>query len=294
MTHEVDFLIVGAGAAGIGAARRLAALGAAPLVLEASDRIGGRAQTTHVRGQALDLGCGWLHSSDRNPWVPIAESSGFEIDRREAVWGDQFHDLGFSRDEQTAASNGYDVWSARLPKVVQGSDRASDALMPNGEWNAFIGAMTGFISGVGPDCISAKDYLAYDEASTKNNWRVVGGYGSLVVASLPGSVAVRTGTAVERLGLTGDGVEVATPAGTLRARAVILTVSTAVLAGDAIRLPADLDSWRSAAAALPLGRNEKVFLEIVGAPRSKTRPTSSATRIGRRRVDTTSAPLARR
>ncbi|MBL7406184.1 amine oxidase, partial [Escherichia coli] len=31
---------------------------------------------------------------------------------------------------------------------------------------------------------------------------------------------------------------------------------------DAIRLPAEVDPWREAAAALPLGRNEKIFLEI--------------------------------
>ncbi|MGG6550425.1 UNVERIFIED_CONTAM: hypothetical protein NY100_34020, partial [Prevotella sp. 15_C9] len=62
--------------------------------------------------------------------------------------------------------------------------------------------------------------------------------------------------------MTADGVAVATRAGTVRAGAAILTVSTAILAGDAIRLPAEVDPWREAAAALPLGRNEKIFLEI--------------------------------
>ena len=45
---------------------------------------------------------------------------------------------------------------------------------------------------------------------------------------------------------------------------MIVTVSTAVLAGGAIRLPPALEPWREAAARLPLGRNEKVFLEILG------------------------------
>ena len=56
----------------------------------------------------------------------------------------------------------------------------------------------------------------------------------------------------------------ATPVGAVRARAAILTVSTAVLAGGAITLPRGLDRWRDAAARLPLGRNEKLFLEITG------------------------------
>ncbi len=88
------------------------------------------------------------------------------------------------------------------------------------------------------------------------------GYGTLVAASLPSSATVRLATPAERIDLTGDGVEVTTRAGTIRAKAAVLTVSTAVLAGDAIRLPRGIDPWREAAAALPLGRNEKIFLEI--------------------------------
>jgi monoamine oxidase len=66
------------------------------------------------------------------------------------------------------------------------------------------------------------------------------------------------------VGMKGQGVEVATPVGSLSARAAILTVSTAVLGAGAIKLPPALDSWRHAAASLPLGRDEKLFLEIVG------------------------------
>ncbi|MFC6048366.1 flavin monoamine oxidase family protein, partial [Methylobacterium hispanicum] len=69
-------------------------------------------------------------------------------------------------------------------------------------------------------------------------------------------------TPAERIDLTAEGVAVSTRTGTVRGGASILTVSTAVLAGDAIRLPAGTEPWREAAIALPLGRNEKVFLEI--------------------------------
>ena len=59
-------------------------------------------------------------------------------------------------------------------------------------------------------------------------------------------------------------MSIATRAGRIIARAAILTVSTAVIVGGAIGLPPELDEWRRAAASLPLGRNEKLFLEIVG------------------------------
>ena len=69
MSTNADIVIVGAGAAGIAAARRLATSGLSAIVLEATARIGGRAWTCDVAGLHLDLGCGWLHSADRNPWT---------------------------------------------------------------------------------------------------------------------------------------------------------------------------------------------------------------------------------
>ena len=59
MAFDWDVVIIGGGAAGIGAARRLAESGHSTLLLEASQRMGGRALTVNVAGHALDLGCGW-------------------------------------------------------------------------------------------------------------------------------------------------------------------------------------------------------------------------------------------
>jgi len=75
---------------------------------------------------------------------------------------------------------------------------------------------------------------------------------------------LRLSTPVQSVELDRHGVEVTTPVGPVRARAAIVTVSTAVLAAGTIRLPQHLDAWRHAAASLPLGRDEKLFLEIVG------------------------------
>jgi monoamine oxidase len=262
MHNEYDVIIVGGGAAGIGAARRLTANGKAVLLLEASARLGGRAFTQDLAGYPLDLGCEWLHSGDRNAWVSIAEASGFPVDRSDPPWGKAHPGIAWDEDEEEAARKAFGEWEERLRAVAQGSDQASDALEPGGEWNAYVRAIAGFMSGVAPERISATDYMAYDDASTGRNWNLPLGYGTLVAASLPPAAALRLATPVERIDLTADGVAVSTRAGTVRARAAILTVSTGVLAGDAIRLPAGVDPWREAAASLPLGRNEKVFLEI--------------------------------
>ena len=261
MTTNADIVIVGAGAAGIAAARRLAL---SAMVLEATGRIGGRAWTSDVAGLHLDLGCGWLHSADRNPWTHVAEAAGFAVDRRTPAWGRQYRDLGFSQVEQAAATQAFADWRRRMMKTPPTSDYAADALEPNGEWNVYLQAMNGFLTGASLERISVADYIAYEAASTGSNWRAPAGYGSLVAASLPHPIDLRLSTPVESIELDSRAVVLATPVGDVRARAAILTVSTAVLAGGTILLPRALDPWRHAAARLPLGRNEKLFLEIIG------------------------------
>ena len=76
--REVDLVIVGAGAAGLGAARRAGELGLSFIVCEAMNRIGGRAHTESTTfGTPWDRGCHWLHSGSENPFAKIADEYGF-------------------------------------------------------------------------------------------------------------------------------------------------------------------------------------------------------------------------
>ncbi|HET7812073.1 MAG TPA: NAD(P)/FAD-dependent oxidoreductase [Steroidobacteraceae bacterium] len=263
MSADFDIVIVGGGAAGVGAARRLAGSGLTTLLLEAGSRLGGRAWTQEIRGLELDLGCGWLHSAERNSWAAIAQASGVPVDESRAAWGVQYKDLGFPAAEQAEAWRAFDAWTTRLRDSPPASDRAADALEPQGRWNAHIRAIVGFISGARLEQLSAADYVAYDEASTEANWRLRSGLGALVARSFPREVALRLATPVESIALIHDGVRLTTATGAIRARAAVLTVSSGVLAGDSIELPAELEPWREAARQLPLGLNEKLFLEII-------------------------------
>jgi monoamine oxidase len=264
LNTDADVVIVGGGAAGVGAARRLAQSNLSTILFEASSRLGGRAWTCEISGHNLDLGCGWFHSADRNAWIGIAEAAGISIDRSAAQWGIQHRDLGFPKSEQAEARRAFAAWMQRLESGPLPSDCAADALVPVSEWNNYIRTIVGFISGGRLERLSIADYLAYDEASSDKNWRVPTGYGSLVTGSFPSQVALRLATPVESIVLETSGVTVLTPAGRVRAGAAILTVSSAVLAGDTLKLPAELASWREAASMLPLGRDEKFYLEIVG------------------------------
>jgi monoamine oxidase len=258
----VEVVIVGGGAAGIGAARRLAACGVEALLIEAGPRLGGRAHSHQADGMALDLGCGWLHSADRNPWAAIATERGIAIDRRPSAWGTQYRNLRFPPEAQAQARQALSGWFTCLEQSPPASDCAADALPEDATWHPYIRAIAGFISGVDPAQISATDFSTYDQASTDCNWRLPGGYGSLIISSLPPSITHRCNIVLENVALSADGVRLETNAGPLQARAVILTVSTAVLASGMIRLPSGLDPWREAARQLPLGRNEKLFLAL--------------------------------
>jgi monoamine oxidase len=262
LSTDVDVAIIGGGAAGIGAARRLAASNYSTLLLEADSRLGGRAWTREIGGLPLDIGCGWFHSAERNSWIRIAEATGVHINRSRAQWGVQYRDLGFPKEQQAVAHQAFDAWMHRLHQSA--SDCVADALEPGGEWNDYIRAILGFISGGRPEDLSVVDYLAYDEASSENNWRVPTGYGSLIASSFPDNVSLHLSTPVDSISLEANKVVLGTPSGKVRARAAILAVSTAVLAGDTMKLPVEFAPWRVAAGHLPLGRNEKLFLEIVG------------------------------
>ncbi len=232
-------------------------------MIEAAPRIGGRAWTFDVAGLPLDLGCAWLHSAGRNVWTGLAEQAGVKIDRRESAWRMQYRDLGFTQAEQVAARQSFEDWTDRLINHPPASDIAAWALEPGNEWNTSIRTKVGYISGGELETMSATDYATYELASTDENWRLPGGYGTLIASHLPPNVPLRLSTPVKSIELNGHGVTLETNAGTLHARTAILTVSTAMLAGGVIKLPSALDPWREAAARLPLGRDEKVVLEIV-------------------------------
>jgi monoamine oxidase len=261
---DVDVAVVGAGAAGLAAAHRLGERGVSTLVLEARDRTGGRAHTvTTATGHAVDLGCGWLHSADRNPWVAIARGLGFGIDETLPGWGSRLIRMGYSEADQEEWFRTREAFYERLEAAALEPDRpASTLLEPGNRWNAMLDAISTFANGVELDRLSAHDYNRYD--STDINWRVREGYGALV-AKFGAGLPVQLGTPVRRVDWSGRVVMLETNAGTLRAKAIILTVPPSVIAADGIAFTPALPQRKLAAAhGLPLGVDNKLFLALSG------------------------------
>jgi monoamine oxidase len=76
-----SMLVVGAGMAGLSAARSLADAGWTVRIIEARDRIGGRVYTTRDWGVPLEMGASWIHGTTDNPLVPLAQQAQSQVVR---------------------------------------------------------------------------------------------------------------------------------------------------------------------------------------------------------------------
>ena len=264
MTSEIEVAVIGAGAAGIAAARRLTEAGVPCLLLEARDRLGGRALTVQHGGHGVDLGCGWLHSAAGNPFVAIAEAQGRTLDRSPPAWSRPAIDRNFPRAEQRAYQQATADYFERLSELAAGEVDVpcAAAFEPGNRWNGLIGAVVSYISGGDARDVSARDFENY--AGTDVNWRVSEGYGTVVAAHAQG-VEVAFGTVVERIDHSGPHIRVETNRGVIDAKRIIVTLPTNIIAARAELFFPLLPQKTEAAAGLPLGLADKLYLALDNA-----------------------------
>ena len=263
--RDFETLVIGGGAAGIAAARRLQHSGVKCAIVEARPRLGGRAWTiADASGYALDLGCGWLHSADRNPWVAVAEEQRRTIDKTPPPWARASLPYGFQEDEQKEFRKAQEEFFARISERAQREpDVPAAALFAAGcRWNNLIGAIGTYISGAELDRVSARDFDNFDETGV--NWRIVEGYGA-TIAKYGESVPAILDCPVQRIDHHGKRLKIETSRGTLVADQAIVTLPTSILAeAEQLFAPA-LPEKIQAARGLPLGLADKLFLSLEDA-----------------------------
>jgi len=270
LPSSVDVAIIGAGAAGLGAARALENSNLSTIVLEARYRLGGRAFTVVTGGGGsplavpnitFDLGCGWLHSADRNSFVRIAEQLDFEIDRTRPPWREQGFDAVFPPKERADFIEALDDFYDRAEVAAKGGrdSAASACLEPGNRWNPMIDAISTYVNGAELDRVSILDMDAYED--TGINWRVRRGFGLLVLTyGAPCPRAVNT--KVTLIDHSGPRLRIETSQGTLSAAKVIVTVPTNLIAEESIRFYPALPVKVDAARGLPLGLADKIVLAL--------------------------------
>ncbi len=266
---DPQVVIVGAGAAGVGAGLELQSRNIPFVILEAMDRVGGRAFTDKTSlPQHWDQGCHWLHCADVNPLVAQADRLGakYITDAREdwfgvwrnGRWGDEAE-----RDEAINA-----VWGPIIALAKHGAkvpDLAMhDALDMCGGWSRLLQHWVQLMASGDPSEVSAKSYSEYED--TEVNWPVASGYGDLIERMAAG-LPVRTGVPVSAIEQGAGVVRVTTPAGVVEARGAIVTASTNVLGAGDIRFNAGpARDLLALVEDVPCGAYEKVAMSFSGDP----------------------------
>ena len=262
LPSSIDVAIVGAGAAGIAAATRLKQAGVSGLMIEARDRVGGRAHTIPAAGDVIDLGCEWLHSADKNVLVKVAEQHGFTVDRGTPGWSGPASVGLPSRDHAEYREALQDFFDAVEEAAATGRDRPASELLPkNSRWDMLLRAVATYYSGTELEHISIIDFDNYED--TRINWTVREGYGAMISGAAKG-LPVVFDCEVSRIDHSGKSVNLETQRGTIEAKAAIVCVPTPLIAEGTIRFEPALPEKRAAAVGLPLGVANKIFFEIDG------------------------------
>jgi len=296
----IDVAVIGAGGAGLSAARQLLAAGLKVEVLEGRDRIGGRAFTdTSSIGELWDRGCSWLHASGVNPFVAYARANRFE------VFPDRYPRRVYdgSQPMSEAATAGLRAVRERMAAELhaagrRGLDIPAEAAMTlatrQDPWYPMAAAGLTAWEGVEPSNFSTLDSFHFDDSG--EDLVIPKGYGRLL-EHYARDVPVRLKVPVSRIRWGGSGVTVETPSGALAARVVVVAVPSSIVAQGALvfspHLPVEvLEAHHS----LPLGLMNKVALrfrrevfpaeatEVIRARRGDLRGMSHLTRLWGERV----------
>ena len=264
MPSESDVIIIGAGAAGLSAAKELSRLGLTYTVVEGSHRIGGRAYSEEIApGVWFDLGCAWLVGGATNPFVSIADELGITLDKDNS---DMFkgENHGFQRngqplnEDQRAACLSFhgDSYEAISAAAKQGQDVAvSDVVDIDNKFAAPFLCSVASAWGKDIDLVSTADFAS---ATGELGFQALHGYGNLI-AAWGEDVVVSLNTRVERIDWSGHGVTVEMPKGSIAGRTVLTTVSTGILASGEILFTPRLPDWKTEAInGLPMGTENKM------------------------------------
>jgi len=292
-------IVIGAGFAGLAAANALQKAGVNCVVLEARDRLGGRAHTRKVGGVPVDFGCSWIHEPGGNPMSKFAEQAGIrrlpaspEADAATVRFYDE--EFGVVPDDQKIAAylkallfdQSFDDLGRQLGRrgtVRQGATLFADQQGLTGDqrrWALFTIRMYAQLEDAtdwdrlpmlqptgGRLGLPTPNHDPYEAAIGLGDFPR-GGY-SRLVKSLAGRMDVRLGERVISIDKVKGRVEVVTSAhagGRTRRRKltgshVIVTVPLGVLKGGGIHFASGLPSKKkSAIRRMGFGQFEKVAL----------------------------------
>jgi monoamine oxidase len=269
LPRDADIVVIGAGAAGIAAARRVMAANRKVIVVEAAGQAGGRCLTDTATFEVpFDRGARWMHNPDTNPMIRLARNAGLEISA--APPGQKIR-IG----RRNARAGETEQFLAALVRANRAIDDASRgrvdvscaSVLPKdlGDW----AGTAEFVLGANATGKDLKDISVMDKARAQERNAAIAcrqGLGTLI-AKLGDQVPLSLSTPASRISWSNRDVTVETPAGKIAARAAVVTVSSNVLTAGNIRFTPDLPKRHlDAAAKLSLGSYDHIALQLQGNP----------------------------
>jgi monoamine oxidase len=269
LPREADIVVIGAGAAGIAAARRIQAANRKVIVVEAASQVGGRCLTdTATFDLPFDRGARWMYNPDSNPMIKLARGAGLDV--TSAPMGQKIR-IG----RRNARAGETEEFLAALVRANRAIDEASRgkadvacaSVLPKdiGDW----AGTAEFVLGANFTGKDLKDVSAIDKARAGDRNAAIScrqGLGTLI-AKLAEQVPLALSTPASRVGWSNRDVTVETPSGKIVARAAVVTVSSNVLTAGNIKFTPDIPKRQlDAAAKLNLGSLDRIALLLSGNP----------------------------
>ena len=269
LPRDADIVVIGAGAAGIAAARRVMAANRRVIVVEAAGQVGGRCLTDTTTFDApFDRGARWMHNPDTNPMIRLARNAGLDISA--APPGQKIR-IG-RRNARPGETEQFLAALVRANRAIDDASRGRGdpscaSVLPKdlGDW----AGTAEFVLGANATGKDLKEISVIDKARAQERNAVFAcrqGLGTLI-AKLGEQVPLSLSTPASRISWSNRDVTVETPAGKIVARAAVITVSSNVLAAGNIRFNPDLPRRHlDAAARLSLGSYDHIALQLPGNP----------------------------
>ena len=264
LPQNPDVIVVGAGTAGLSAAKSLQEAGLEVAVLEAAAHVGGRCITdTSTFAMPFDRGGSWLHSGQINPLAEIAEESGLHLHKKHWEWERVFAQDRILNEQETVEYTRYQeaMWeNINSIGLNGGADTSIEEVLPTSPHKSTAKHWVPQMLGGDADVTSTADVTRYADA--EGDWLVSGGLGAFI-KTLHSSVTVELNCPVSRIDYSGSGVQATTPKGVVSANYLISTVSTGVLSAETLEFtPALPNKKLQAISELPNGLLNKIGIDL--------------------------------